>query len=402
MTINTPTVESVSANIFDVAVVGGGPVGAALATALARGGLKVALIEGRQPSSPAEEDTWDARVYAVSPGSREFLLTIGAWQRIAPLRVAAIEAMRVWGDDGRSSIEFEALQAAREDLGCIVEAGRLHEAIWHAAQEEANLHLYCPARCQSLALGDGATSRLTLAGGETIEAALVIGADGPDSWLRDAAGLAATTKPYGETAVVANFATERPHGHVARQWFREDGVLAWLPLPGNRISIVWSMETRIAEELLALDPAVLCARVEAAGHHLLGLLKLITPPAAFPLRLIDLAQTVTHGVALVGDAAHVVHPLAGQGVNLGFRDGRVLADVLLGRRRHEQLGDVALLRRYERARREDWLMTKWLTDGLHALFNPTRRPLAGLRNWGLGATNRLPILKRRFMVHAMR
>lgn len=387
----------------DVMIVGGGAVGAALALALARGGLRIALIESRNPPLPANDEgahgRWDARVYALSPGSREFLSTLAVWPRITVERIAPIFGMQVWGDDHRSCIEFDALQAGRDDLGCIVEAGRLQQALWEALHVEPGITVFCPARCESLAL-TGATVHLRLADA-SLTANLVVGADGPDSWVRRAADLAAESRPYDQTAVVANFACEQPHEGIARQWFREDGVLAWLPLPGKRISIVWSAPALVARELLALDSTALCTRVAAAGNNVLGQLTMITPPASFPLRLVDVPHTVKPGLALVGDAAHVVHPLAGQGVNLGFRDAEMLVEVLLGRGRHEAPGDLALLRRYERARREDWLATKWLTDGLQALFHPDRKRVAGLRNLGLKLTDRLPGLKRRFMAHAV-
>ena len=383
----------------DVAIVGGGPVGAALAISLARDGMRVALVEGREPRLP-DAQSWDSRVYAVSPGSRALLMALGAWQRMAAERISPINGMRVWGDDGQSNIVFDALEAGAEDLGCIVEAGRLQRALWDGVRNEAGVAVYCPARCESLELHDSA-GVLSLVDGTHIDAALIVGADGPDSWVRSAAGLMPEIKAYGQTAVVANFATERPHGQIARQWFRQDGVIAWLPLPGDRISIVWSVETALAEELLSLAAEALCERVMQAGNGVLGRLELLAPAAAFPLRLVDVPRAVKPGVALVGDAAHVVHPLAGQGVNLGFRDVQALADALHRRGRHEAAGDLTLLRVYERARREDWLATKWVTDGLQRLFKAERQELAVLRNRGLALVDRLPGLKRRFMAHAM-
>ncbi|MES2356664.1 MAG: UbiH/UbiF family hydroxylase [Pseudomonadota bacterium] len=384
---------------FDVAIVGGGPVGAALAIAIARGGLQVIVVEGREPTLP-DNAQWDARVYAMSPGSLDFIAGLGASQCIDEERIAAIASMQVWGDDGKASIEFDAMEAGRDNLGCIMEAGRLQTALWNVLLKESNVTLRCPARCESLALHASGT-QLGFTDGQTIEADLVIGADGADSWVRSASGFEAKTKPYGQVGVVANFLTERPHGHVARQWFQKDGVLAWLPLPGNRMSIVWSAQTSLAEELLALDANAFCNRVTEAGKGILGKLELITPPASFPLRLVELAHTVKRGVALVGDAAHVVHPLAGQGVNLGLRDAQKLAQVLLSRNINEHLGELAVLRRYERARREDWLATKYVTDGLHTLFHPTHPSLTRVRNFGLTMTNQLPILKRQFMTHAI-
>jgi len=384
---------------FDVAVVGGGPVGAALAIALARGGLQVAVIEGREPVLP-ENNQWDSRVYAVSPGSLHFLASVGARQGIDENRVAPIASMQVWGDDGHANIEFDAMEAGRDNLGCIVEAGRLQFSLWNVLLEEPNVTVHCPARCESLALHTSG-AQLTFADGQTIEADLVIGADGADSWVRKMTGFTTETKPYGQVGVVANFSTERSHGNVARQWFQKDGVLAWLPLPGNRMSIVWSAQTSLAQELLALDANAFSERVAEAGNGILGKLELLTPPASFPLRLVELAHTVKQSVALIGDAAHVIHPLAGQGVNLGLRDAQKLAQVLLSRNANEYLGEFAVLRRYERARREDWLATKWVTDGLHTLFHPTRPGLTRMRNFGLAMTNQLPVLKRRFMTHAV-
>ena len=159
---------------------------------------------------------------------------------------------------------------------------------------------------------------------------LLVGADGRDSWVRNAAGLSALNTPYGEKGLVANFATEKPHRQIAYQWFRDDGVLAYLPLPGNRISIVWSTPDANADELCQLPSDIFCERVAEAGVHQLGALELLTPPVAFPLRLMRVPQTVAPRLALVGDAAHGIHPLSGHGINLGFQDARVLAELLAG------------------------------------------------------------------------
>jgi 2-octaprenylphenol hydroxylase len=383
----------------DVAIIGGGPVGAALAIVLAGDHMRVALIEGRLPPQPCDA-AWDARVYALSPGNRQVLRSLNVWPNIAAERIEPIVGMQVWGDDGRSRIEFDALEAGGEDLGCIVESDRLQLALWDAALGAPGVTAYCPARCESLHL-EGDAPALTLMDATRIDAQLIVGADGADSWLRGAAGLSQHIRPYGQTAVVANFTTARPHGGVARQWFHVDGVLAWLPLPGDRISMVWSVATTMAEQLLVLDAEALCERAAAAGERALGRMTLMGKPGAFSLRLVAVPQAVKAGVALVGDAAHVVHPLAGQGINLGFRDVVMLAQVLRERGRHEAAGELAVLRRYERARREDWLATKWVTDGLQRLFAGQKPPLPTLRNWGLAMTDRLPGLKRRFMAHAM-
>jgi len=339
-------------------------------------------------------------VYALSPGSRVLLAELGAWPAIDARRVAPIRRMQVWGDDARSEIDFDALECGAPDLGVIVEAGELQWALWQAVIAEPRILRRVPATCAALDR-TGNDTHLRLASGEELHAALAVGADGADSWVRRAAGIAAVTRDYGESGVVANFACARAHEGIARQWFRRDGVLAWLPLPGAQISMVWSAEQAVAKELLSLDREAFDRRVAEAGGNRLGALCSLGPRVAFPLQMLDPEHAVAPGVALVGDAAHVIHPLAGQGVNVGFRDVRVLAQVLRARGRHERPGEVGLLRRYERARREDWLASRWVTDGLHGLFAARQPVVRAARNLGLAATHRADWLKRRLMAHAM-
>jgi ubiquinone biosynthesis UbiH/UbiF/VisC/COQ6 family hydroxylase len=229
----------------------------------------------------------------------------------------------------------------------------------------------------------------------------MVAADGADSWLRGQTGIAAQTIPYGQTAVVANFACEQAHQGTAFQWFRHDGVLAMLPLPGNRMSMVWSIDHRSAENLMSMAPAQLCARVVEATGAAVGVLDLINPPAAFPLRLMKVDRMVAHRIALVGDAAHNVHPLAGQGVNLGFQDARELADVLRDRGACGDVGEYRLLRRYELARREDLLAMTLVTDGLQRLFASDSASLSWLRNRGLSLLERVAPLKNLLARHAL-
>ncbi len=220
--------------------------------------------------------------------------------------------------------------------------------------------------------------------------------------MRGILGLASETHGYGETAVVANFDTEAEHGNVARQWFRADGVLAWLPLPGRRISIVWSAPDAVAAELAALGPDDLAARVRAAGASALGELRLASRVASFALRLVRVERTVAPGVALVGDAAHGVHPLAGQGVNLGFQDARVLAGEIERRSPLERPGDLRVLRRYARARREDVSAMQFVTDGLDRLFTARSPGASWLRNAGIGLVDSQSWVKGALVERAMR
>jgi ubiquinone biosynthesis UbiH/UbiF/VisC/COQ6 family hydroxylase len=332
----------------------------------------------------------------LSPGSAAFLEDCGAWQQLPQDRVARVEAMRVYGDDPGARIEFSAYDAGLRELAFIVENRRLQLALREAARGQ-DLRIYCPAGWTALEFHDHHVA-VRLEDGAELLARLVIGADGAESRVRAYAGIAVHPSDYRQLGVVANFSCEKPHHDAAFQWFRRDGVLALLPLPGNRVSMVWSIAEERGRELLALPEAALAAEVESASGGAVGALRVITRAAGFPLKLQRVTQFTKPRLALVGDAAHNVHPLAGQGVNLGFRDARVLARVLQERGPQRDCGDYALLRRYERARREDVLAMEVATDGLQKLFNNDVVFLAGARNLGLKLVDRQPWLKS-FLVH---
>ena len=380
---------------YQVIVVGAGLVGAAAALALGRQGLRVALVERQPPQSPP--DQWDTRIYAISPASQRFLERIGAWQRMDAGRVQPVFRMDVSGDTG-GAVRLDAYQAGVSHLAAILESGRLQHALWQAIEADGNVALYCPAAIESLDR-DETFSRLKLADGRVLEAELIVGADGAASRIREWAGIASTLIPYGQSGVVANFECEQPHRGTALQWFFDSDILAWLPLAGgNRLSMVWSTQTAHADELVALNAAVLAEKVQAAGHDRLGALRLLTPAAAFPLRLIRVESAVAPGVALIGDAAHGVHPLAGQGVNLGFGDAEALVEVLVQHRR-VFLGDLRVLQRYARMRAEPVQRMQALTHGLHHLFGDSRA--AWMRNVGMQVVDHLPPLKAALVREAM-
>jgi ubiquinone biosynthesis UbiH/UbiF/VisC/COQ6 family hydroxylase len=382
----------------DVTIVGAGLVGASLARALAQSGLSIALVEGAVP--PVRTQGWDSRIYTLSPGNAAFLETLGAWGALDRERVCPVRAMRIFGDDGRSQLEFLAYDAGVGELAWVVESGRLAHALWQSLERQANLSLACPARPVTLEVGDAAAT-LRTDSGVSIRSRLLVGADGANSWVRREAGFEAESKPYGEKGVVANFSCERPHRGVALQWFRADGVLAYLPLPGNRISIVWSTDDAHAAALMSMSSADFCIRVAEAGTGMLGKLELVTPAAAFPLSQRASRNLIKPRVALIGDAAHVVHPLAGQGVNLGFGDARVLAAVLNQRASRGDPGEYSLLRRFERARAEDILAMRLVTDGLQRLFRARQPQIAWLRNLGLNLTDTVPVIKTMLTRRAM-
>ncbi|MDO9219784.1 MAG: UbiH/UbiF family hydroxylase [Thiobacillus sp.] len=386
-----------SSERYQVVIVGAGLVGAAAALALGRQGLRVALIERQPPQTP--DETWDTRIYAISPTSQRFLERCGAWQRLDASRIQPVFRMDVAGDTS-GALRLDAYEAGVSHLASIVESGRLQHALWQALQADGNVALHCPATIESIERGASLT-RLTLADGTQMETELLVGADGAASRIREWAGLGSTLTPYGQSGVVANFECERPHRGTAFQWFFDHDILAWLPLGGprgNQLSMVWSTPAAHADELLALDAQALADKVQAAGHATLGALRLLTPAVAFPLQLNRVETVVAPSVALIGDAAHGVHPLSGQGVNLGFGDAEALVEVLTQNRK-SHCGDVRVLQRYARARAEPVQRMQALTHGLHHLF--ASEHAGWLRNTGMAWLNRLPPLKAALVREAM-
>jgi ubiquinone biosynthesis UbiH/UbiF/VisC/COQ6 family hydroxylase len=363
---------------LDLIVVGGGPVGASLARAARSLSLVLLAPERRVPR---DYEGFDARVYALSPGNVQFLRELGGM----PLAQATpVHAMRIFGDD-RSCIALDAYRAGVPELAWIVEDRLLQDALWRDLQAEVGTPENLEVRA------DGVVLRLT--DGRTFSARLVVGADGARSFVRNHAGIEASDKPYGQSAVVANFRCEHEHRHTAYQWFQGGPVLALLPLADRHVSMVWSLPAAEAERIGALDGESLCREVEAASHRALGQLALVTAPRSYPLRRLSARRMVVPRIALAGDAAHVIHPLAGQGLNLGLQDARELAQLLAQPGSLRDPGQPRLLRRYERARAEPILSMDATVSGLFALFGTHGRFAGRLRNAGLNLTDRLPVLK---------
>jgi ubiquinone biosynthesis UbiH/UbiF/VisC/COQ6 family hydroxylase len=373
---------------FDVVIVGGGLAGASLAVALRATQRRVALVEAREPRRP---DGWDSRIYAISPSSRDFLRRIGIWDHLDAQRIEPVQEMAIFGD-AAGALRFSAFDAGLAELACIVESSHMQVELWETLRRQHNVSLLCPASARSVK-ADASGVALELDDGRILRSRLLVAADGANSAVRDQIGIAASVSPYDELGVVANFTCEHPHGAVARQWFRDDGVLAWLPLPGNRVSMVWSAPEAHARALLALDPDALADTVSAAGAHALGRLEAETAAAAFPLRMMRVAETVRERVALIGDAAHAIHPLSGHGINLGFADAAALAARIESLPAWRDPGELAVLRAYARERAEEPRLLQGVTDALDRLFKARHPLLRVVRNRGLNLTDRLPVLR---------
>jgi 2-polyprenylphenol 6-hydroxylase len=371
-------------------VIGGGPVGASLVRALRE--TSVTLV-GAAPQSPAFQG-FDPRVYALSPGNVEFLRALGVWAALPAERLTPVHAMRVYGDDARAELVFDAYEAGAAELAWIVEDSALQRALWAGLAST-------PHRCERLDIDEHAAV-LSFGEAQPLAAKLVVGADGANSFVRNAAGIAASERDYGQAALVANFKCERAHGNSAFQWFEGGGpVLALLPLPGEQVSMVWSLAAAEAERRAALPAEALAAEVVRASHAVLGALQLASPLRSLPLRRLAARRLVAPRVALVGDAGHVIHPLAGQGLNLGLQDARVLAQVLNEREPGRDAGDYRLLRRYERRRAEPLAAMDAVVSGLFALYGAQSGLVGRLRNAGLNLTDRLPVLKNILIRQAM-
>lgn len=390
----------------DVCVIGSGAVGKACALALAQSGLQVALLApaAAEPATdwPAH---WDMRVYALNHVTQGLLSSLKVWQAMDAARIAPVDAMAVQGDAGERAgkLSFDAYGARVGALAWIVEEANLAQALENALRFAQGVHRVSGSAVALVRDADEA--QVVTEAGEVIRCALVVGADGAHSWVRTQADIGLDYRSYEQRAVVANFACEHAHHGIASQWFLgADGVVALLPLPGQQVSLVWSAPESLATTLLREPAARLAQRLEALPGMTLGALSMLPPasPRAFPLRLISARSTIGHRVALIGDAAHVVHPLAGQGMNLGFADVEALVSaVTAAPAGSTDIGDLRALNRYARARREQVLLMQVATDGLHRLFETDLPPLRALRNAGMDLVNKLPFLKRRLVAQAL-
>jgi 2-octaprenylphenol hydroxylase len=372
-----------------LAVIGGGPVGASLVRALE--GHSIAFIAA--PLQAAPQTGFDPRVYALSPGNADFLREIGVWQNLPAERLARVESMRIFGDDASAELEFDAYEAGVRELAWTVEDSALQRALWSGLSGMA-------LRCERLEVG-AQHALLSFADGAPVTAKLVVGADGAHSFVRAAAGIEASERDFGQVAVVANFHCSKPHRNVAYQWFQGGPVLALLPLPDQQVSMVWSLPAEEGQRIAALSGDALAEEVSRASHGMAGSLTVASAARSFPLQRLAARRMVSARVALAGDAGHVVHPLAGQGLNLGLQDARALAETVAGREPGRDPGDYRLLRRYERRRAEPILAMDGAISALFALYGAKNDAIGRIRNTGLNLTNRMAVLKNLLMRQAM-
>ncbi|CAN5224904.1 FAD-dependent 2-octaprenylphenol hydroxylase [soil metagenome] len=389
----------------DIIIVGGGIVGAALTCLAAAHGLRIALLEAHGPAALDRDEALDLRVSAVSRAAQNILTACGAWPEIRGVRISPYREMRVWDADSRpfahDALHFDSAELGEPELGHIIENRVTRAALLNVLQTHSNVDLFQPARPVSIELEDECV-RVTLQDDRRLAGRLVVGADGSRSATRRLAGLPTAGSDYGQQAVVAHVHTRLPHGETAWQRFLPGGPLALLPLADGRSSVVWSAPDLRARELLSMDEADFCAALGAGSDYVLGAIASAGPRAAFPLQARHAPAYVRHRCALIGDAAHVLHPLAGQGVNLGLLDAAALAEeigkaIAAG----DDPGDLGTLRRYERWRKGHNLAMLIALDGLQRLFRSRAAPLRGLRRLGLAAVNRAGPVKREFARRAM-
>jgi 2-octaprenyl-6-methoxyphenol hydroxylase len=388
----------------ELVIAGGGLNGMLLGVACAGAGLPTIVIDRQDPAAMTG-DRFDGRTSAIAYGSRLVFDGIGLWPAIAS-EAEPIREIRVADDDSPLFLHYDHRELApgsggTTPLGYIVENRVLRRALFDRAATLPSLKLLAPQAVTAMEASEGGAT-VALADGRRLKTRLVAAADGQNSPLRRAAGIGTVEWRYRQTGIVTTVAHERPHGGIAVEHFLPAGPFAILPMTENRSSIVWTEDADLAPHLLALPDPEFAAELRTRFGDFLGAIEPIGPRWSYPLALMQAERYVGQRLALVGEAAHVIHPIAGQGLNIGIRDIAALAEIVIDARRLGlDIGDPSLLERYERWRRADALMLGAVTDGLNRLFSNTNMPVRLARDVGLAIVNRLPPLKRLLMQHAM-
>jgi 2-octaprenylphenol hydroxylase len=385
----------------DIVIVGGGVVGLSLAVALGRSNISVALVEAHKPETDWPQDSIDMRVYAITRASERFFKQLGIWDAIQHSGVSPFRDIHVWDATGSGEIHFDAAELGQPWLGHIIEARVIVKTLVEMLASLSSVQLFCPNAVQGIDELDG-KQIVELDNGIKLTGNLLVGADGMNSRVRDYANIHAQVSSYGQQALVAVIETEKSHQETAWQRFLPTGPLAFLPLRDGQSSIVWSATSQVAENLMALDQQQFCASLAEAFDHRLGDIISSSERVLFPLHRQHASHYVKPGIALAGDAAHVIHPLAGQGVNLGLSDVQELTAVLCQAIECERNpGSYAVLRRYERARKGDNLAMMTAMDGFKNLFGSTVPPVKWARNFGLNLIDTATPIKNSIARYAM-
>jgi 2-octaprenylphenol hydroxylase len=382
---------------YDVVIVGAGMVGATLAAALSQSkDLSIALIDAQQIQAFSENEAPDYRVVALTQASEVLLQNLGIWELLMPSRLSAFTDMHVW-ESKQSQLHFDSADIGAPHLGHIIENRHLQYAAIRCCQTKSNIDLLCPAKPKSLT-----ENTLRLESGEIITAKLIVGADGAHSLLREWKNIEVKGWDYQQSALVCSVITEHPHQNTAWQRFLPEGPLALLPLVNpHECSIVWSNTTQTTQELLEMDEQGFIKQLTSQFDHTLGQVASIGHRAQFPLKLRHAEHYVEQGFALVGDAAHTIHPLAGQGVNIGLLDAATLAEIVLdAQAKKRDIASLQTLTKYQRRRKGDNIAMQLTMDAFKRVFGTTLPPIKWARQFGLKTVNETSWLKQLFMHQA--
>ncbi len=385
---------------YDVVVVGAGLVGLAAVIALHAEGKRVALIDAKSSRVKNLRNEWDTRIYALTPATEAWLKTLGVWPLVHAARVNDVEAMALWHQASSDALTLNAEDARIDKLACIIENQNLMQALWQKI-DTLDVAIMVGSSCQDIIEADDAIE-ISLESGKQISAALLIAADGAHSFVRQRLGVSTKVKPFHQKAIVANYQAEKGHSNIARQWFAPHSTLALLPLPDDHVSMVWSLSTDLADELLTLTGEQLSQRVQVQSKEVLGHLRPVSEAPYFVLKQVTVSEMVMERVAFIGDAAHQVHPMAGQGANLGFRDVMALQAIIAASHHLQDIGEKSFLRQFERTRKADMVSMNVLTTGLDDLFAHDSRQVQQLTDWGMQQLNKHSSIKSILIKQAVR
>ena len=388
---------------YDIIIVGAGMVGATLACGLAEESeqLNIAVIDANAPNFDWGKNSYDMRVSAITRASQKLFKNVGVWDSLVEQRISPYQDMFVWDAGGKGELHFDSADMGEADLGHIIENRVIVKALHQRLNDLPQVELFCPAKLDNIEFNNDVVN-LTLEDKTTLSANLVVAADGSRSWVRQKANIAVKGWDFDQAGLVTTVKTEKHHQDTAWQRFLSTGPLAFLPLTEGFSSIVWSTSPSEAKRLTEISEGEFAIELEHAFEGKLGKITSVANRAVFPLRLFETLNYVKSRLALVGDAAHTIHPLAGQGVNLGLADVASLMEVVVDALNEKKdIGDLKVLRRYERWRRADNRSMLLAMDGLKRLFGSELSAVKSLRSLGLDITNKITPLKNLIMQQAM-